>query len=264
MLVAGCGSTGGAAVEPLVRLGVQHLVLADNGAYELNNLNRQIAYQDDIGRNKARVCAERVVAINPYCSVDVEENGLHEGELDDIVARCDVVIDAIDVTESVAWRAKFALHASAVAHRLPVITGYDMAGTQYVRFYDYRRGGVPFDGRITAAALDGTPTWVLLRRVIPIRRVPIEMLEDARRSLGVDDYAISQVVYASLLFGALASRMVVDVLDGRRVRRHVVVDAHGAVRPALANIGVASRKPLVMLLALKDLLALKNGGTPRG
>ena len=32
VLVAGCGSTGGAAVEPLVRLGVQHFLLAEPGA----------------------------------------------------------------------------------------------------------------------------------------------------------------------------------------------------------------------------------------
>ena len=39
VLVAGCGSTGGAVVEPLTRLGVEAFVLADNGTYELNNLN---------------------------------------------------------------------------------------------------------------------------------------------------------------------------------------------------------------------------------
>ena len=43
VLVAGCGSTGGAAVEPLVRLGVQRFLLGEPGAYELNNLNRQSA-----------------------------------------------------------------------------------------------------------------------------------------------------------------------------------------------------------------------------
>jgi tRNA A37 threonylcarbamoyladenosine dehydratase len=64
ILVAGCGSTGGAVVEPLVRLGVRRVVLADNGDYETNNFNRQNAIADR-GRNKAQVSAGRATAIKP-------------------------------------------------------------------------------------------------------------------------------------------------------------------------------------------------------
>ena len=41
ILVAGCGSIGGAPVVPLVRLGAERFVLCEPGDYELNNLNRQ-------------------------------------------------------------------------------------------------------------------------------------------------------------------------------------------------------------------------------
>src|SRR3954453_14734777 len=58
ILVAGCGSIGGAAVEPLVRWGFRDLVLADPGTYELSNLNRQNAVVAALGRNKAVVAAE--------------------------------------------------------------------------------------------------------------------------------------------------------------------------------------------------------------
>ena len=53
ILVAGCGSIGGAVVEPLVRLGAEHLVLAEPDCYELHNLNRQHACLADVGCNKA-------------------------------------------------------------------------------------------------------------------------------------------------------------------------------------------------------------------
>ena len=59
VLIAGCGSTGGAVVEPLVRLGVRRLIVADPGTYEVSNLNRQESTVDDVGRNKAEVAAER-------------------------------------------------------------------------------------------------------------------------------------------------------------------------------------------------------------
>ena len=41
ILVAGCGSTGGSAIELLVRSGAENLILIDNGTYDLNNSNRQ-------------------------------------------------------------------------------------------------------------------------------------------------------------------------------------------------------------------------------
>src|SRR5439155_24616144 len=65
-VVAGCGSTGGAVIAPVGRAGARHLVLLDPGSYELNNLNRQDAFREDLGRNKAEVQAERLHAIDPF------------------------------------------------------------------------------------------------------------------------------------------------------------------------------------------------------
>ena len=78
VLVAGCGSIGGAPVVPLVRLGVERFVLCEPGEYELNNLNRQAADISDIGRNKAAVQADRARAINPEVEALVEPDGVTE------------------------------------------------------------------------------------------------------------------------------------------------------------------------------------------
>ncbi|WP_157937141.1 HesA/MoeB/ThiF family protein [Geodermatophilus chilensis] len=258
VLVAGCGSTGGAVVEPLTRLGVQSFLLADNGTYELNNLNRQSATQADIGRNKAEVCARHVVEINPQARTRVATDGIQPGTVSAMVAACDVVVDGVDVTEPAGWRAKYALHEAAAALGRPVVSGYDMAGTQYVRFHDYRRGGAPFDGAVTAAQVASDSTWRLLRQVVPLRVVPVEMLESARSAVAGGEESVSQLVYTSMLFGALASRMVVDVLDGRPVRRHTVVDVHAAVRPAVSSLRARLRKPWVLALALRDLAVLER------
>ncbi|MGY1822968.1 HesA/MoeB/ThiF family protein [Geodermatophilus sp. SYSU D00079] len=263
VLVAGCGSTGGAVVEPLTRLGVEDLVLADNGVYELNNLNRQSAGREDIGRNKAEVCARRVAEINPRARTWVDTDGIQPGTVAAMVGACDLVVDGVDVTEPAGWRAKYALHEAAARARRPVISGYDMAGTQYVRFYDYRRPGAPFDGAVTAAQVAEGRTWSLLRRVVPLRVVPVEMLESARRSVATGEESVSQLVYTSMLFGALTARMVIDVLDGRPVRRHTVVDAHRAVRPPLAHLRTRLRKPWVLALALRDLAVLEHGSERR-
>ena len=263
VLVAGCGSTGGAVVEPLARLGVEDLVLADNGTYELNNLNRQSAGVQDIGQNKAEVCARRVAEINPRARTWVATDGIQPDTVAAMVGACDVVVDGVDVTEPAGWRAKWELHEAAARLGVPVISGYDMAGTQYVRFYDYRRSTAAFDGAVTAAQVEAGRTWALLRRVVPLRVVPVEMLDSARRSVATGEESVSQLVYTSMLFGALASRMVIDVLDGRPVRRHTVVDVHRAVRPAVPALLGRLRRPWVLALALRDL-AVHERGSERG
>lgn len=233
VLIAGCGSTGGAAVGPLVRLGVQRLVLADPGEYELNNLNRQDAGIEDIGRNKAEVAARRARQVNPHAELRVHTEGVVPATLDRLIAGVDVVLDGVDVTTPAGWEAKFRLHAAALAAKLPVISGYDMSGTQYVRLYDYRSPGLlPLDGAVTEADLASTGVWELLPRVVPRELVPADLIADIRAHRGDSDYSVPQLVYTSLLFGALSARYVVEILAGHPVRESVVIDLHALVRRA--------------------------------
>ena len=76
-LVAGCGSTGGATIEPLVRAGAMRFILVEPGRYELHNLNRQRATVDAIGMNKAAWLATQARAINPHVEIDVQLKALH-------------------------------------------------------------------------------------------------------------------------------------------------------------------------------------------
>ncbi|MEU5536005.1 ThiF family adenylyltransferase [Streptomyces sp. NPDC020362] len=261
ILIAGCGSTGGAAVEPLTRIGVQDFVLADVGEFELNNLNRQHATVDDIGRHKAEVAAERIVSINPHARVEVVTQGVTPGNAADLTGGCSVIIDGVDVTERSGWQSKFRLHEAAAQHRRPVLSGYDMAGTQYIRFYDYRRAtSRPFDGKITAASVDEAMVWSLLLRVMPLRFVPLEMLRNAREHLGEADYSVPQLVYASLLFGALSARMTAEILAGEPVRRNVVVNVHHEIRRAGGRWTTAVQWPFTLLGGLRELAALARSG----
>jgi hypothetical protein len=149
ILVAGCGSIGGATVVPLVRLGVERFVLCEPGDYELNNLNRQAADINDIGRNKAEVQADRARAINPEVEALVEPAGVTEDNVDWLVGTTDLVIDGVDVTEPAGIAAKRALHQEAWRQRRLVISGLDLGGTQVVYGFDYRDGRArPLNGRL--------------------------------------------------------------------------------------------------------------------
>jgi hypothetical protein len=253
ILVAGCGSIGGAAVEPLARLGARDFLLADPGEYELNNLNRQDASAADVGRNKAEVAAERVRAVYPYAQVQVFADGVTAENAAALVANVDLVVDGVDVTTASGFRAKVALHEAACAAKLPLLTGWDMAGAQYVRVYDYRRIDQIFDGALTREDVDRLSMWQLLRRLVPARYVPLEMVSMTRANLTNPSFTFPQLVYAADLFGALASHIVAQLLAGRPVRDHVYVDLFQEVRPPLARWRARFARPLEVVRALTQL-----------
>lgn len=244
VLVAGCGSIGGAAVEPLARLGVQRFLLADPGDYELNNLNRQNATVADLGRNKAAVAAERIRSINPHAAVDVFAEGISPRDVSDLTARADIVVDGVDVTTMSGLRAKYLLHEYACAGRLPLFTGWDMAGAQYVRVYDYRRLRQVLDGQLRRADLDTLDSWHLLQRLVPARYVPLEMVQIAARNLDDPDFSFPQLVHAADLFGALSAHLVTQLLTDAPVREHIYLDLHQQARPLAPRWAARLRRPL--------------------
>lgn len=256
VLVAGCGSIGGAAVEPLTRLGVQRFLVADPGTFELNNLNRQSAAAADVEQNKAAGAAERILAINPHAQVTVFTDGVTDRTVQRLTAPCQMIIDGVDVTTAEGWRAKHLLHRVAVQRRLPLITGWDMAGTQYVRCYDYRRVRKPFAGAITLAHLERADTWDLLRRAVPLRRVPAEMLAEIRANHTRTDYNFPQVAYTATAFGVLSSYMAMRLLAGEPVRKEVLVDVHQLARPLRERWLSRVRWPVELVALVPPMLRL--------
>lgn len=249
-VIAGVGSTGGACVMPLVRTGAVRLALADPGTYELGNLNRQEARVSDVGRNKARVQAERALEVNPFLEVEVDERGIDPTEPDRLLRDGDLVFDAVDVTERSGLAAKLALHEACCRLRLRVITAYDVASTQYVELYDYTRVRRPLRGRVRSGELEALR---VLRALVPLRALPDEVfavLEDRRRHPGE---GWPQLAMTSALLGPLAVAYVLRLLDGRAVRRSVRIDALDAVRPPAHRLIHRRRRDADLVRALAQL-----------
>lgn len=256
VLIAGCGSIGGAAVEPLTRLGVQDFLLADPGAYELNNLNRQSAAFDDVGRNKAVVAAERIRAVNPCAQARAFSAGVTSDVVDELTSGVDLVVDGVDVTTESGLRAKLLLHEYACARQLPLFTGWDMVGAQYLRIYDYRRIRRVFDGQLTREHLDRLSMWQVLRRLVPARYVPLEMVILARANLQNPEFSFPQLVYAAQLFGALSSHVALLLLTGQPVREHIYIDLYQNARQPLTRWRARIARPLQAVVALAHLRRL--------
>ena len=97
VLVVGCGGLGGHIIDQLARIGIGHLRVVDGDVFEETNLNRQLlSCVPLLGVGKAKAAAEHIARVNPEISVEAVEAFLTKDNARQLVAGCDVVIDALD------------------------------------------------------------------------------------------------------------------------------------------------------------------------
>jgi len=249
VLIAGCGTVGGSVVEPLCRLGACAFTLADPDAFEINNLNRQACLLTDIGRPKPEVLAERIRAINPFASVFQLPEGLTETNVEAVVGRATAVFEGVDAFSSL-W-VKYLVHDAAARRRIPVLAGVDFGGKPTIYVFDYRRDPRPFYGRarmrdFKEGRLIQALRW-LAYRDIPADFVPV--IEDRLRS----GRPWPQVSYCAAAMGALGTRALLEVAQGRTVRHVITVDVHGATRTTRRRLVERARWPFTVGRALVRL-----------
>ena len=124
MAVFGVGGVGGYAVEVLARSGVGQLDLFDNDRVSLSNINRQIiALHSTVGKLKVDVAKERVMDINPECSVFAHAVFYLPDNADNFdLTRYDYVLDCIDTIA-----AKVELVKRCKSQGIPVISSMGAA-----------------------------------------------------------------------------------------------------------------------------------------
>lgn len=96
--VFGVGGVGSYAVEALARAGVGKIDLIDNDTFNITNLNRQLyATHKTIGQYKVDVARERILDINPDCTVTTHKMFYLPDNADTLdLSVYDYIVDAID------------------------------------------------------------------------------------------------------------------------------------------------------------------------
>ena len=117
--VFGLGGVGSYVCEALARAGVGSLVLVDNDTVSKSNINRQLyALHSTVGRLKTEVAKERILDIQPGCSVKTYPLFFLPETADQIDFSCfDYVVDAIDTVSG-----KLCIIKKACSMGIPVIS----------------------------------------------------------------------------------------------------------------------------------------------
>ncbi|MBQ4855873.1 ThiF family adenylyltransferase [Rhodanobacter sp. B2A1Ga4] len=97
VLVIGAGGLGCPVLSYLAGAGVGTLGIVDSDRLDASNLHRQTMYDArDVGQRKVDLAARRIAALNPSVVVQTYGEPLHAGNIAEVFARYDLVVECTD------------------------------------------------------------------------------------------------------------------------------------------------------------------------
>lgn len=103
VVVAGCGALGSVSTSLLVRAGVGRLRIIDRDFIELNNLQRQMLFDEDdvrAGLPKAEAARRKLVRINSDVEIEAHIADLTARNAEELLGGSDLILDATDNFET--------------------------------------------------------------------------------------------------------------------------------------------------------------------
>ena len=103
VLVVGCGALGSVIVNTLVRAGVGHVRLVDRDFLELNNLQRQVLFDEDDLRAdlpKAIAAANKLRRVNSQVEIEPLVVDVDYQNIESLCAGVDCIVDGTDNFET--------------------------------------------------------------------------------------------------------------------------------------------------------------------
>lgn len=201
--LVGCGGTGSAVAEQLVRLGVRRFVLLDPDTLTQSNLTRVYGSQaTDVGRRKVDICARNLRAIAPDVEVESVPAMLTTSSAAKRLIHCDVVFGCSDDNAG-----------RLVLSRMPtyLLTPVIDCGVLLSSLSDGEL--ISIDGRVTLVLPEHA--CLLCRGRVDLARASAELMTpDERRKLADEGYAPALgrtepavVTFTSLVASAAVSEL---------------------------------------------------------
>ena len=118
VVVVGAGGIGSPAIQYLAAAGIGRLILIDDDAVDLSNLQRQTIFgTDDIGQPKVAAAAIAVSRLNPNVVVEMHAVRIGPDNAADLIAGADVVLDGCD-----NFTTRLVVADACLAARIPLVS----------------------------------------------------------------------------------------------------------------------------------------------
>jgi len=121
----GCGALGSVLADTMVRAGVGYLRIADRDFVELDNLQRQVLFDEDdaaAGLPKALAARAKLVRVNSQVHIDAVVTDVNPGNIERLIEKSDLILDGTDNFET-----RYLINDAAVKHGIPWIYGAAVA-----------------------------------------------------------------------------------------------------------------------------------------
>ncbi len=119
VLLVGAGGLGSPAALYLAAAGVGNLCIIDDDRVDRSNLQRQIIHSDPgVGELKVNSAAERMRRLNPQINVQALADRLDKGNVDELVAAHQLVIDGSDNFDT-----RYLINDACLRRRRPMVYG---------------------------------------------------------------------------------------------------------------------------------------------
>lgn len=139
VMIVGLGGLGSPVALYLAAAGVGHLLLVDDDAVDVSNLQRQIIHgQASLGQNKAQSAAAQIQALNPGVTTRVIAQRLSDEALFEQVAQVDVLVDCSD-----NFATRQALNLASQRQIKPLISGAAIRWEGQISVFDPRQNQSP-------------------------------------------------------------------------------------------------------------------------
>lgn len=97
--IAGAGGLGSNCALNLVRSGFKKFYIYDYDKVEINNLNRQFYFLNQVGMDKTAALKENLMKINPELEINTKKIMINDKNIIKLFKKCDVVVEAFDNAE---------------------------------------------------------------------------------------------------------------------------------------------------------------------
>ena len=115
--IIGCGALGSVVANTLTRAGVGYIVIIDRDFVELNNLQRQVLFDEaDVGQPKAIAASEKLRRINSDITVEPVVKDVNHTNVESLLQGLDLVLDGTD-----NFHTRLVVNDACVKHGIPWI-----------------------------------------------------------------------------------------------------------------------------------------------